>query len=101
MTTLDYFLFWYSAGLLAILLHTLWQDVIKKQEITITINDLGTSLVIACLGFLLWIIPIAAFLVDLSKNYGKIKYKVIWKNKRAKNREILFGDIDNDRHRRP
>lgn len=90
------FFLWYAAGLLALFLHFIIRNFFKKEEIIIKIEDITSSLGLALAGPILYVIPIAKFLFDLAENYGKVKHKVLWRNRRAKNKDILFGDTDDE-----
>ena len=96
LTTLDYCILWYLAGLLAMLVYLLFNNFVKKDEVIIRVEDLFASFMISLGGPILWLIPIGKFLIDLTENYGKVKHVVLWKNRRAKNKEILFGDNDDN-----
>ena len=88
---------WYGAGVIALLVHILYKNFFKKEELVIKVEDLTMLAFLAIGGFLLWFIPIVYLAIDIMKNYDNIKSTVLWKNKRAKNREILFGEDDDDK----
>ena len=96
LTTLDYCLLWYLSGLVAMFIYLLHLNFLKKEEITIKIEDLVTTSLTALAGPILWLVPVFKFCFDLVENYGKVRHVVLWKNRRAKNKEILFGDNNDD-----
>lgn len=89
-------LIWYGAGVFAVVIYHLYLNFVKKEELTIKIEDLTTLALFGIGGFLLWFVPLVHLGLAIVKNYGSIKSTVLWKNKRAKNREILFGEDDDD-----
>jgi hypothetical protein len=91
-----FLIFWWAAGLLFVFLRGLFRHYYQKAEIELTIEDVVAYFLISFGGAALWLIPIFYFFIDLAENYGRVKHTVIWKNKRAKNKEILFGDNDDD-----
>lgn len=96
LTTLDYCLLWYLAGITAMFIYLLFLQFYKKAEIELKVEDLVTSSLVALGGPILWLLPVFKFFIDLAENYGKVKSKVVWKNRRAKNKDILFGDSNDD-----
>ena len=96
LTTFDYCVLWYLVGLVAMFIYLLFLQFYRKAEIELKVEDLVTSSIVALGGPILWLIPIFKFFIDLAENYGKVKHRVLWKNRRAKNKEILFGDNDDD-----
>jgi hypothetical protein len=89
-------LYWYCAGVFALVVYYLYLNFYKKEEIIIKVEDLTMLFLMAIAGFMLWLIPVVHLCIDIVKNYGNIKSVVLWSNKRAKNKEILFGDNDDD-----
>lgn len=89
-------LLWYASGVVTLFLYFLWRNFHKKDEIVITIEDLVNNGLFAIGGPILWLLPVFKFFIDLAENYGKVKSKVVWKNRRAKNKDILFGDSNDD-----
>lgn len=96
LTNVDYGILWYLSGVIALFIYLLYLNFFKKEEVTVKVEDLVSSSLVALAGPILWLIPIFKFGIDLIENYGKVKHRVLWKNKRAKNKEILFGDADDD-----
>ena len=74
----------------------LWQNFYKKEEIIFAVKDLVAYSLFAIGGPILWFVPLVKLVIDIIENYDKIKDTVVWKNRRAKNKEILFGDKDDD-----
>ncbi len=87
-------LLWYGACVFDLVVYHLYLNFFKKEELTIKIEDLTTLAFIGMGGFLLWFVPLVRLGLAIMDNYGSIKSTVLWKNKRAKNKEILFGDND-------
>jgi uncharacterized membrane protein len=92
LTTLDYCLLWYLVGTTAMFIYLLFLQFYRKAEIELKVEDLVVSALLALVGPVLWLIPIFKFLIYLVESYGKVKSKVVWRNKRAKNKDILFGE---------
>lgn len=89
---IEVILIWYASGLFAQTVNVIYRNYFTKDEIVLTIESLANMFSIALLGFVLYLVPIFIFLLELYRNYDKIKAKVVWKNRRAKNKDILFGD---------
>lgn len=89
-------LIWYGAGIFALVVHHLYLNFFKKEELIIKVEDLTTLALFGIGGFLLWFVPLVHLGLAIMKNYGSIKSTVLWRNKRAKTKEILFGEDDDD-----
>ena len=84
---------WYLIGAILILIG-IAIDNIKGREIEITVDDLVYNLKSAMLGPLLLFLVLVWFLEKIDNILKNKRDKVLWRNKRAKTKHILFGKKD-------
>lgn len=91
MSLLEVLALWYGSGILCLWIHLLYINYIKKQDIVLKVHDIIVNAVLSIAGPLLILVPIFVTTRKLIRWLDINEDTIIWKNKRSKNREILFG----------
>jgi len=96
LSSLLYISLWYLLGTMAMLGHYLILNFIKKEEIIVTYNDVVCFFGYSMAGPLLFLIPVFKKAFEIMENYDTVKDKVVWRNRRAKTKQVLYGDPDDE-----
>lgn len=94
---LKYVMYWFLSGVFCTIIILLYSNFIEKKEIEITLSIILRFLIISLIGgpllSLIWFMPIWYMLETI---YNINKSKVIWRNKRARSKNVLFGNNPNE-----
>lgn len=96
MEALKFALVHYLIGLLLILLDLLYKNYIAKSIIELKVKDVIGYFVASLLGPLLLLVPVGKGLVNFIEWIDDNHDRVVWQNRRANNKKILFGRVDDE-----